>query len=75
MADFPYKDPDTHRFLKPTLFVRGTKSKYVADDTLPVIGKFFPRFEVRDIVSGHWVISENPSEFARVVKEWLGDKI
>lgn len=63
MADFPYKDPDQFRFEKPTLFVRGTKSHYVADEALPIIGRFFPRFEVRDIESGHWIISENPTAF------------
>lgn len=75
MADFPYKDPEMHQYRKPTLFVRGTRSHYCADNTLPAIGSFFPRFEMRDVVSGHWVISENPAEFARVVKEWLGDKV
>lgn len=63
MGDFPFRDPDEARFEKPTLFIRGTESSYVADDVLPLIGRFFPRFELRDIVSGHWVISEKPEEF------------
>lgn len=63
MADFPFKDPEEARFNGPALFVRGTKSHYAADDTLPVIGSFFPKFEVRDIEAGHWVISENPMAF------------
>lgn len=65
MADFPFKDPEEARFEGPTLFVRGTKSHYVADETLPIIGRFFPKFEVRDVESGHWVISEKPEEFRR----------
>jgi pimeloyl-ACP methyl ester carboxylesterase len=63
MADFPFTDPDQARWEGPTLFVRGTKSHYVADETLPIIGRFFPRFEVADVDSGHWVISEKPQEF------------
>lgn len=63
MADFPFRNPDEVRFEKPTLFVRGTKSHYVSDDALPVIGRFFPTFELRDIEAGHWVISENPEAF------------
>ncbi|KAI9700461.1 MAG: hypothetical protein M1836_002476 [Candelina mexicana] len=63
MADFPFKDPDKACFGKPTLFIRGTRSHYVADDTIPLIGRFFPRFELKDIDSGHWVISENPEAF------------
>ena len=63
MADFPYKDPENVRYEGPTLFVRGTKSHYVADDTLPVIGSFFPCFELKDVKGGHWIISENPHAF------------
>jgi pimeloyl-ACP methyl ester carboxylesterase len=65
MGDFPYKDPEEVRFEKPALFVRGTKSTYVPDEALPIIGRFFPRFELADIDSGHWVISEQPEAFRR----------
>jgi pimeloyl-ACP methyl ester carboxylesterase len=65
LGDFPYKDPDEVRFEKPALFVRGTKSKYVPDEALPIIGKFFPKFELADIDAGHWVISEKPEDFRR----------
>ena len=63
MGDFPYKDPDVFRYDGPTLIVRGIKSHYVADDVLPLIGQFFPRFVVRDIDCGHWVVSERPEDF------------
>ena len=63
MADFPYKDPDSARYSGPTLFIRGTKSHYVADNTLPAVGSFFPRFELKDVEAGHWIVSENPQAF------------
>lgn len=63
MGDFPFKDPDEAQYRGPTLFVRGTRSHYVADDVLPVIGRFFPRFTIYDIDCGHWVISEQPEAF------------
>ena len=63
MGDFPFKDPDTIHFNKPALFIRGTKSHYIADEMLPLIGRFFPRFELCDIDAGHWVISEKPDTF------------
>jgi len=47
------------------LFVRGTKSHYVADEALPIIGRFFPRFELADIDAGHWLISEKPEAFRK----------
>jgi pimeloyl-ACP methyl ester carboxylesterase len=65
MGDFPHFDPDRTRFERPMLMVRGSKSPYVADETLPVLGRFFPRFELVDVEAGHWLISENPEAFRR----------
>ena len=63
MADFPFRNPGEVRFEKPALFIRGTNSNYVADESLPVIGQFFPLFKLCDIEAGHWVISEKPQAF------------
>jgi pimeloyl-ACP methyl ester carboxylesterase len=63
MGDFPFKNPGEARFAKPALFVRGTRSTYVPDEVVPLIGQFFPMFELVDIEAGHWVISEKPEEF------------
>lgn len=63
MGDFCFNDPDEVRYDGHTLFVRGTQSHYVADDMLPLIGRFFPMFKLVDIDSGHWVISEKPEAF------------
>ncbi|KAH7087541.1 Alpha/Beta hydrolase protein [Paraphoma chrysanthemicola] len=71
MSDFPFNDPDQARFGKRALFVRGTRSHYVSDEVLPIIGRFFPRFEVVDIDAGHWVISEKPEEFIKAVVDFL----
>lgn len=67
MADFPFTDPEETRFGGPTLFVRGTKSHYVADEMLPTVGRFFPKFELADVEAGHWLISEKPEEFRKGV--------
>ena len=63
MGDFPFHDPDEARYDGQTLIVRGNKSRYVSDDVLPLIGRFFPMFELINIDSGHWVISERPEAF------------
>lgn len=63
MGDFPFKHPGEVRFEKPALFIRGTQGRYVPDDVLPLVGQFFPRFELVDVDSGHWVISEQPEAF------------
>ncbi|KAI0194057.1 prolyl oligopeptidase-like protein [Xylaria flabelliformis] len=74
LGDFPFRNPDERRFEKPALFVRGTHSKYVADEVIPLIGRFFPRFSLIDIEAGHWVISEKPAEFLKAVIEFLTPK-
>jgi pimeloyl-ACP methyl ester carboxylesterase len=43
----------------------------VSDEAFPVIGEFFPKFQMRDIDAGHWVISEKPHEFIQCVEEFL----
>ncbi|KAL6712768.1 hypothetical protein ACLMJK_009609, partial [Lecanora helva] len=63
MGDFPITDPDKYRYHGPALVIRGTQSHYVPDDVLPLIGRYFPKFEVYDIDCGHWVISERPEAF------------
>ena len=63
MADFPWREPGVVKYDGPTLMVRGTKSKYVGDDTIPAIRKFFPNSEIVDVEGGHWVISENSEGF------------
>ncbi|KXT04866.1 hypothetical protein AC578_3427 [Pseudocercospora eumusae] len=71
LGDFPFNDPDEARWEGPTLIVRGTQSHYVADDMLPVCGRFFPKFELASIDCGHWVISEKPEEFRQAVIDFL----
>ncbi|KAK1770572.1 hypothetical protein QBC33DRAFT_576229 [Phialemonium atrogriseum] len=74
LGDFPYKDPSQVRFEKRALFIRGTHSKYVPDEVLPVIGQFFPRFELADIEAGHWLISEKPEAFREAVVRFLSPR-
>ncbi|KAL8914107.1 MAG: hypothetical protein Q9171_001223 [Xanthocarpia ochracea] len=73
MGDFPFRNPSEASYTGPTLFVRGTQSHYIADDVLPVIGQFFPRFILHDIDCGHWVISEHPEAFRQAVVSFLRD--
>lgn len=49
----------------PSLFLRGTRSHYVPDRALPLMRRFFPKSEIRDIDASHWVISEQPDLFIK----------
>lgn len=64
-------NPWVHRFVGPSLFIRATKSYYVADEYLSDVGNFFPSFEIRDIEAGHWVNAEKPHECVREIVEFV----
>lgn len=65
MGHFPFDASFTATFEKPALFIRGTRSHYVTDDMVPTIRRFFPNFQLEDIDSGHWVVSEQPELFCK----------
>jgi esterase len=60
------------KFEKPTLFIRGGKSKYVRDEDMTHIKEIFPKSELVTLDTGHWVQAEKPMEFVEEVKNWLG---
>jgi esterase len=60
------------KFEKPTLFIRGSKSRYVSDEDLPRIKEVFPLAELQTLDTGHWVQAEKPHEFVELVLKWLG---
>jgi esterase len=59
-------------FDKPTLFIRGGKSKYVKDEDMPGIKQIFSNVTLETLDTGHWVQAEKPKEFVEVVMKWLG---
>jgi esterase len=58
-------------FEKPTLFIRGAKSKYVPDSDWNRITEIFPNAKLETMDTGHWVQAEKPQEFVDVVTRWL----
>lgn len=59
-------------FNKPTLFIRGENSDYIRERDTATLLSVFPRAQTVTIPgTGHWVHTEAPQEFARVVKDFL----
>jgi len=57
---------------KPSLFIRGGQSKYIQDEDLPLIKRWFPKAQISTIQSaGHWVQADAPTEFLRIVLNFL----
>lgn len=58
--------------LKPTLFIRGPKSDYIADEDMKLAKEIFPQAKLTDIEgAGHWVHAEKPKEFVSVLREFI----
>lgn len=58
-------------FEKPTLFVRGARSRYIPDEDWDKITKIFPHARLETMETGHWVQAEKPQEFVDITTRWL----
>lgn len=59
----------------PLLIIRANYSNFVGSDIhTHAISKYYPDFEVADINSGHWVVTEKKNEFVSIVKNWVVKK-
>jgi esterase len=58
-------------FPEPTLLVWGTESPYVTDEDRDAFIEVFPLARFAGLEGGHWVHADNPSEFFRLVREFL----
>jgi esterase len=58
-------------YIGSSLFVRGSKSKYVLDDDRTNIKTLFPNSTLVTMDTGLWVQAEKPVEFVEIVKNFL----
>jgi pimeloyl-ACP methyl ester carboxylesterase len=57
---------------KPTLFIRGGKSKYLRAEDEPLIHELFPSAQIQTITAAsHWVHADQPEEFLRLLLDFL----
>ncbi|MEM9664347.1 MAG: alpha/beta fold hydrolase [Bacteroidota bacterium] len=61
------------RFDRPSLFIRGGASDYVADADEPLIRHHFPMAQLVTLPgAGHWLHAEAPKAFSQAVMTFLG---
>ncbi len=58
-------------FPKPTLFVKGERSRYILESDTPFIYSLFPNARIVSIDAGHWIHAESPARFSDVVQQFL----
>ncbi|GAA5941305.1 uncharacterized protein JCM15063_006432 [Sporobolomyces koalae] len=70
IGHFPYA-PGERIFDKPSLFLKGKKSKYINSKNIPLINQFFPSSRLETLDAGHWVHAERPKEFVDLLDGFL----
>lgn len=59
-------------FNKPTLFIKGEKSRYIQDKDIPSIQNLFPQAKIETVANaGHWVHAEAPEKFYQLVVDFI----
>lgn len=53
-----------------TLFLYGTRSRYVLDDDRPEILSLFPNATFKGLDTGHWIHAQDPDGFTKAVEEF-----
>lgn len=85
IGDFPYNPPQAssqdiagadanapeRSWHGETLFVKGSKSKYVNRRNIPTNQRYFPNSKLVHMQTGHWCQAEKPNEFVQVVEDFL----
>ncbi|KIM39337.1 hypothetical protein M413DRAFT_415968 [Hebeloma cylindrosporum] len=78
LGSFPYRyNPDDQSVPTtwdgPTLVVKGTKSAYINHKNTPAFRAFFPNMQLEELDAGHWVHAEKPTEFRKLVVDFLNE--
>lgn len=61
------------QFERPTLFINGSNSDYIKESDAALIYHHFPNAKLNTVDNaGHWIHAEQPAQFLRLVKEFIG---
>ncbi|WVR04003.1 hypothetical protein IAU60_001002 [Kwoniella sp. DSM 27419] len=76
IGEFPFTPPppvnaDSPRWIGPTLFIKGSMSKYINRKNIPAAEAFFPNMQLETLETGHWVHAEKPHETVALVKKFI----
>ncbi|KAJ6615615.1 Alpha/Beta hydrolase protein [Mycena sp. CBHHK59/15] len=74
MGSFPFVPEETQRNGE-TLFIKGSKSSYINRHNLPLAEKFFPQMRLETLETNHWVHSEKPHEFSRLIEDFVQPRV
>jgi esterase len=62
-----------HTYPHPTMFVRGGRSRYIADEDWPAILPLFPAASLHTVErAGHWIHADDPAAMSALVRSFFG---
>ena len=69
LGEFPLEctDSECPRFDDPALFIRGTRSRYIQPEYLPVMERMFPKMEMVEFEGSHWIHADQPEGVFRTM--------
>ncbi|KAI0688418.1 alpha/beta-hydrolase [Cytidiella melzeri] len=70
IGSFPF-EPGENTWQGPTLFIKGTRSKYINHNNISLAKQFFPNMKLETLDTGHWVHAEKPNEFKKLVTDFI----
>ncbi|KAG6865003.1 hypothetical protein C0991_005691 [Blastosporella zonata] len=73
LGSFPYMPDGSHQWQGRTLVVKGAKSDYISDASIPLFKSFFPAMQLETMDTGHWVHAEKPNEFKKIFINFILD--
>lgn len=55
----------------PLLLIRAAFSDFIGQEVHQhEISRFFPRYEIQDINTSHWIVTDDPKGFVKIVNDW-----
>lgn len=61
-----------HMIETPTLFIRGSESKYILDEDFELIEEFFNDAQLKTIEdAGHWIHAEQPDSLCYMIEDFI----
>jgi len=70
IGGFQY-EPDERTWDGQTLFMKGSKSRYINSRNIPLAKEYFPNMVLEELDTGHWVHAEKPNEFRKLVTDFI----
>ncbi|KAF6759822.1 mitochondrial protein [Ephemerocybe angulata] len=73
LEEFPYdySAPERPIWSGPTLVIGGLQSEYHVYDYREAFERFFPKYQLEILDTGHWVQAERPTELLKLVADFL----